>query len=378
MPDYDKRADQVRTEDTVADAALVDQRGDAARGQASELLAAGGKPGAVRDKLPAGVDPKRIAMTFTLAKGISIDAGSATIKTKQDTQGSASVDASGLWFDFSPGIFLDVPWPAGDMEVSRVGWSFEGGKPVVTVKKTGGGMDFTKDARQSFSEKLTGAVQGTAVAKAGYDPLADGDLAGTLKAVVANIKQMGGGGGDGGKENTGGPEHVRNLGAEATVALGKGFSQDGLRIAPGGALTVRVASKSTGKDIADASDQGPQGMAEAANLTRITFESDAFQIVDGSGTPLATLSRLSVGRGGKVAVEEVVFPDGNAAAGWAAVAKALDKAAGQSGGLVKGASAPTQAGVEAALSTAVQGLLTTYATVIPGVDLKGIFGGGKG
>ncbi|MCA9546192.1 MAG: hypothetical protein KC613_17430 [Myxococcales bacterium] len=377
MPDYAKPLDRDARDSGKQAPGQLDQRGDAARAQANELLAAGAAPGAARDKLPEGVDLSSMALTFTLAKGISIDAGSATIQTKQDTQGRASVDKTGLWFDFSPGVFLDVPWPAGDMELDRVGWSFESGKPVVNLRKTGGGMDFTGKARDAFGEKLQGAMAGTAVAKQGYDPLADGDLAGTLKAVVGNVQGMGGQGGGGG-EMKAGPEDIRDLGAEATVSLGKGFAQDGLRIAPGGALTVSVASKSTGKDIAQAKDGGAQAMAEAANLTRISFASDAFQVVDAAGAPVATLSRISVGRGGKVSIDEVSFPDGNAGAGWQAVAKALDQAAAKSGGAVKGGAQPTKAGVEAALSTAVQELLGTYATVIPGVDLRGIFGAGKG
>jgi hypothetical protein len=367
---FDVAQDRDSNEEMANTAAAMDldPQSEAARGQADELLQAQGAAG---KSLPKGVDLRSAALSFTLPKGLKLDAGSATLKTKKPTAVRASVDKGGLWFDFSPQMIIDVPWPAGDMSLSRVGWSFKNGKAVVQLKKTGGGMDFTGDAREAFGEKLTAAVKGTRVSESGYDPLQDANLASTLQAVVANVKGMGEGG-DSDAEPAVDPNQIRGLGAEATVALKEGFSQNGLKIDAGGALTLAVTGAGSAGDIAGASDAGAAAMAKAAKLEAITFSSKAFHVVDGAGKSVADLRRVRVLAGGKVNLDDVSFPGGDEGTGFAALARALEEAATAVG--QPRAATPTKAGVEKALSGAVLELINTYATVIPGVDLRAVFG----
>ncbi|MCA9545101.1 MAG: hypothetical protein KC613_11945 [Myxococcales bacterium] len=372
----------------------LDPQGGAARGQSDEINGgAEGKAG-VDGQLPEGVRLDGVGIGFTLPKGLVLHEGDgATLSTEFATGVTAEVSRGALSFGLSPHVHINATWPATDMNLTHLAWDFASGTPQVHLyadSDSWGFLDYSDRAREALGGRLRDAVQGTAMAQAGYDPFQDPDLLGTLRAVGANFSRGPTVGEKADDAEGPGAEDAQRLRAHARFTLERGYEHEGLSVDPGAAVKVTVQGGGSAAQVQGA--QGTQGMLQAAAPEQVIIESEGIHVRAGEDRA-AQLQRVVINRGGAVDVQRFNL-EGDAAgmSGLEAFVRLLGGAAALAGRGVPGeaalniaarspGTAPTvvpglaEDKIERGLTEAVRALLTEHAHAIPGVDLQAIFGG---
>ena len=353
-------------QDTLGNAALQDEL------QHEEGLGA---------QLPETVALERLGLSFTIPGGLNLTGGWNPLTTQGLTRVWLSVSPAGLELSMNPPLLVDAVWPLSNVAITGATYDFATASlSDVRLSNTQLGIGISGSVEAEIRSFVVGALRGTPLGKAGYDPLGDTDLSGTLAAVQAGFASNGPGSGGG----TGlRPEDMGGLAAFATVKTNEevfaGAGGGGVRLAGGASLDLWARIAGNGATVGSAP---PELQSLNLSATGLTLEQ--------GGEAVAELQGLTVYPGGRVDVTRFK-PLGRLARygagesfvrllGLLAViadrggsARDLGRVDGQvlEPGVVNGMA---EKKIEEALTEAVQGALSEHHDALPGLDLRRLFG----
>lgn len=327
----------------------------------------------IASALPPSITPKSAALSFTLPGNRAL---SEELSTTNPTQVFLSVSPSGLQVSFSPALLISTPWYASDMEWSGISYDFtKGAVSSISLADVDFRPSGQSKARGVLTGKVTTVLAGTRMAAAGYDPVSDPDIMGTLGQIKSNFAGMGSGGGGGitAKEITGVAATVNlNIG----TPIHQGTAAGAIEISGGVSLTARF--KGSAADVA--------GSPEIDSI----FVSGDSIVVQKDGKDVAQILNATIGKGGAVTIGGLkLLGSAKTAAGVESFFKLLIVAGelSQGGPEDRLALADKEVNLEAeivpgltrhmiqdALTQAIRDLISKYSTAIPGVDLNTVFG----
>ena len=290
-----------------------------------------------------------------------------------------------VWF--SPTLFVDATWPLQNAELYGASLSFATGKGHCDIEDghgLGSGLVSIKDkVAATIIAGLEKGIAGTPLAKPGYDPTHDHDLASTLSSITTHLSSAFPAG-DGPAPVT--TKEMRNVSASATVTTkGASFVQGGtgLQLAAGSEVTLAAYGSGSVADLTGQKDAG--GAARAANIRRLTLDAQGLTVVS-KGAPIVKIEEISLAPGGAVTIERmqlmgkaldaqttesglslivaliaVAAHDGNAAGG------ALNNV--QNPQIVPGV---TRSLIEKQFTQTVHDLILQHRNDLPGMDLASI------
>jgi hypothetical protein len=348
--------------------------------------------GSVQDKVPSQLDLKSVQGRFTIPEGVALG-GSVTGKayTTDWTDVSVQISEKGVslhlsppihirpvtaWVNIFPIIGQGIYFGMSDCEWSDLEYSFASASITsVGLKDTGPGSSIQGSVRSTITEKVTALFAGTKVATAGYDPLTDTDVAGTVAGIVANAKTF--------APDGGGDLEVKNIHIGGTVAFKSAMKTDQVDLPAGTSATLDVWMDGTAKDVADPAKR---------KISMINVETSGITLLYGEHhQPVAKVTRASLSNGGAFSVlaweplGEGETP-GVAAGIVGMVGGMLEgyKEAGEVGGniglLVGGGTAKvagdqwTKQKIEAVVGPIVVQLIRDNRGVISGIDLAALLG----
>ncbi|MEO8654020.1 MAG: hypothetical protein ABI409_07850, partial [Ramlibacter sp.] len=238
-------------------------------------------------------------------------------------------------------------------------------------------------ARSQITSFFVGLLAGSRMATAGYDPLADPDLPGTLAQIRANFAATPSSGGD-----VVAADVTRvTLFADATVRGPVSAGAGNGSVSIDGAVHVAAELRGNGADLAQGATAG-----RAPRIERLTLSGSS--IIVHSGTDdVARLDTIAVAFGGRVSIERMTLLGraaelADAESGLRVLGLLLALGAGTSADrlalagrdlpnldaqLVPGVS---RAMIEQALTRALMQFIRQNSGLLPGVDLTEIFGVG--
>lgn len=337
--------------------------------------------GSPQSVLPESISLERAGVTFALPPETALTSGWNQLETQGRTQVWISVTPTGLQIRFSPALVVDAQWPLSNVEWSGVDYDFRSGRTTaVHLRSTQIGFSVAGTVESEVRGFVALVLAGSPLATAGYDPLADADLTGTLAAIQRNFQASASSGGDGGGGGLGAAQ-IGGLGAYASIVardeIVAGVEAGGVRLPAG--TTVDVSASIAGT-MATVGSAPPTVQSIDVSSSGILLESD--------GAPVARLTHLRVLPGGRVDVT-----------GFEPLGKLAEVGAGESFlrliGLMVALRGGTQADlgrvrgdilepdvvngvaerkIEEALTRAVQSLLVEHADAIPGIDLRQVLG----
>ncbi len=351
--------------------------------------------GQVERELPAGVDLKEVRGSFNIPAGRML-AGNwkAEVKTSRPTRVEVAVGHTGVSMRFSPGLLIDAQWPLQNLIVYSATYNFGDSNVSLNAGKDSGlgsGMISIRDnVNDMLSQLIIKAVSGKAPAAAGYDPIKDANLEGTLRTMIDGVGTMFSSGGDQTKADKMpvATSEMQGLSAGATVMskLQQSFGPPGAGLSLDANSALEIDADGAGS----AADVMAGGTLEesmtAASLQSIRIRSSGLCVML-KGKPAIRLRSLTVKRGGAVVVGEMELLNNLATAavvesGLSALAALLAFAAGSSatGELIENAQRPTivdgmaRKELERQFTEVVHSMLVQYRRAVPGVDLVKVLG----
>ena len=319
--------------------------------------------------LPEGASLKRASISFSLPANRMI---SPSLWTDDEPPTvTLAIRRSGLSLNFVPPLI--VQGPIISMDWSGLEFSFATAS-VESVDLHSPAHIFEQTAKDKIKKFVTDVLKGTPVALAGYDPLTDPDLSGTLKQIESNFEAAP----SSGSQIT--AQSLKGLTASATVGLAspiiRGTPQG--RLVVSGSVTLTARARGSAATLAS---EPPE-----LEWVRVTGPSI---VVQAEGEDIARLEELMIHPGGSVTIEKMTL-----------IGEALDLAHKETAfrvlgllGLIaaEGVDRLTLSGanpsleaelvpgvtrqmIESALTDAVRGLVWKYEFAIPGYDLARILG----
>lgn len=356
-------------QDTVGNAAV-------ASGMASQ-----GPGASVAESVPSQLELTRAGLHFALPAHAALTDDWNQVQTTARTGVWISCTSQALSVQFSPALEVDAQWPLSNVDIDGFSWDFtKGAVGSVHLRNTQIGIPIDGSVRSSVTQFVEGLLRGTPAGRAGYDPAADRDLAGTLGALRARLDR---GGGTARSSSGVSAAQISGVGlsaeAKLRTELRAGSGDNGVRLPAGATVSLGVALAGNGESI---------GRGGVPNVDRLDLSSSDL-VLESGGKPIARLRSLTVRRGGVVDVTDFE-PLGKLAevgagesllrlfgalvamrASDAGTAQAIAQGADLRPGLVNGMA---ERQMEEALTTAVQGLVREHWNVIPGVDLRQVLG----
>jgi hypothetical protein len=363
--------------------ALDHELGHVARGDATGGVL---RRDPIGPQIPAELAPVAAGVSFDLPGDKELTGSWNDLSTVNTTTVTLTVRTTGIDLSFSPALLIDAQWPVSDMEWSALHYDFATASvtsvDLVSTQAaaiSGGHGSATSDITAFF----VGLLAGSNMATAGYDPLADPDLAGTLNHIRSNFTAMPSSGGEVGAADV---SHI-NLFGDATVhgpvtaGAGKGS------VTIDGSVHVSAELRGTGADLAAGAKAG-----HSPQIERLTLSGTSI-IVRSDGADIARLDSIVVSFGGQVSIERMTLL-GRAAemagveSGVRLLGLLLELGQGTSSDrlavadrnlpnldaqLVPGM---TRAMIEQALTQAVVQFIRQHSGLLPGLDLSEIFGVG--
>jgi hypothetical protein len=332
---------------------------------------------AVQDQLPTDVDLQEAGISFRLPGDVALTGGWNQLETQESTGVWISATRQELRVVFSPPLLVDAQWPLSNVEWSGFTWDFAAGRMShVDVHNTQIGIPVDGQVRDAVTTYVTGLVSGSVIARGGYDPMKDPNLAATLRKIQGNFNSKGAAG-KGGELK---PEQLTNFGANATIRMGKAIDVStaggGVSMPAGATISLGVSVDGNGATIG----------RTAPNIQSASLSSNDLTLLSG-GKPIARLRSMRIDRGGAVDVTD-----------FEPLGKLAEVGAGESLIRLFGILAATQGAdprlagggdinprvvngvaereMEKGLTAAVRQLVTEHHDAIPGVDLLTLFGMG--
>lgn len=337
-------------------------------------------------QMPAEIGPVAAGVSFELPAGKALTGSWNDLSTVNPTTVTLAVRPAGIDLAFSPALRIDAQWPVSDIDWSGLHYDFaSAGVSSVGLASTqsvaasaGHGT-----ARSQITGFFTGLLAGSRMAAAGYDPLADPDLMGTLDRIRANFLAAPSSGGN----VTAADVSNVTLFAEATVrGPVRAGAGDGSVSIDG---TVRVAAQLQGTGTTLGADATA---GRSPRVQRLTLSGGSI-IVRSGNDDIAQLHQIGLAFGGEVAIERMTL-----------LGRAADFANAESGLrvlgllLLLGAGTPsdrlalsqaelpdlnaqlvpglTRAMIQQALTRALVQFIRQNSGLFPGVDLAEVFGTG--
>lgn len=346
--------------------------------------------GQVEQMMPPGVDLQSVRASINIPGNLTLGGNwEYTAKTRTATQINCEVSTKGVQVWLSPGLYLDLTFPARDAELDGASLDFTTGKAHATVRDGGGiGMiPFKGTVASKVTDMIEGAIHGTKLAAHDYDPTRDPDLQGTLNRVMIGFtKLFAGKEGDHATDQKAPvkPEQMTQVSAGATVALkaGASFIKDGTGIMIAGGSPLSIGVDGAGDLAHVMKGENAQNTIDAMNVQAVHLSTDGLEVV-AKGKPVAKLNALTLSRGGKITIDDMV-PLGklaDAEAGEAGLSLLVALLAARSGdgntagGAMRNAEHPvvvdgvSRAMIEQTFTDTIHKLILQYRSAVPGVDL---------
>jgi len=349
--------------------------------------------GQVERQLPPQVDLKSVSASFTIPGKRKLGGNwMYAAKTRDTTQVWIEVSTTGIRLSLSPGLYLDVDWPARDAELQSAGIDFASGKPFAHVADGGGiGMIPLKGTiADKVTHMISEATQGTKLG-AHYDPTHDPDLKGTLDRVMAGFQKLFHSDEQAGPAQKApvNPEEMKHVSAGATVALrgGAKFLKDGtgIELAAGAPLSISVDGAGDVGQLAQSHDA--QSAADALSVQAVHLSTEGLTVI-AKGKPVARISSMTLARGGKVSIDSMTplgkLADAEAAESGISLLFALIAARSgdgdAAGAAYQNAQRPavvdgvSRAMIEQTFNETVRKMILENRTAVPGLDLARALG----
>src|SRR3569623_2049910 len=329
--------------------------------------------GQVEQMMPPGVDLQSVRASINIPGNLTLVGNwEYAAKTRTATQINCEVSTKGIQVWLSPGLYLDLTFPARDAELDGASLDFTTGKAHASVRDGGGigVIPFKCTVAKQVTDMIEGASSGTKLAGHGYDPTRDPDLQGTLNRVMMGFtKLFAGKAGDHATDQKApiAPEQMTRVSAGATVALkaGASFVKDG---------AGDLGHVMKGEDA--------QGTIDAMNVQAVHLSTDGLEVV-AKGQPVAKLNSLTLSRGGKITIDDMT-PLGKLAkaeageSGLSLLVALLALRGGDAnaaGGAYQNAQHPavvdgvSRAMIEQTFTDTIHKMILQYRTAVPGIDL---------
>lgn len=324
--------------------------------------------------LPEEIDLQSAGLAFTLPGPVSLTDDWNQLGTTAPTNTWVTVSQRELRVAFHPALLLDAQWPLSNVAISGFTWDFvQGRMKRVDLDDTQFAIPISGRVDSAIREFAMGLVKGTPLGRPGYDPLADGDVAGTLRKVQGNFKPTGGG-----KKAPIAGEEVTDFSLSASVRVKKaievGAGKSGLSIPAGASMDLSAAVDGNG---ATFGKSVPNVQSLYLGSSGITLHKD--------GKPIALLRGMTVARGGAVDVTsfEPLGKLAEVGAGeslirllgvFAALNGADPRLAGNGDLSPRVVNAVAEAEMEKGFTDVVRQLIREHHDVIPGLDLRSLLG----
>ncbi len=353
-------------------------RGNAAA--AAQLPAAAGPGASVASQLPEGIDLSSAGVGFSLPGNTALTGNWNQLTTTEPTQVSIQVSATSLDLHFWPALVVDAQWPLSNVAWRGLTWDFRSGRiSSVNLENTQIGVPISGTVRGEIEKFVNNLMSGTPLQRAGYNPLQDTDLGGTLGKLQGRFQASGSGAPAGDLK----PEQVRGASANARFAVKREITQG----AGPGSITV-PAGTGLSVTVSLAGDAASLAKGGVPDVTGISIDSDGV-VLKKNGEDVARLHSLHIARGGQVDVTRFEALGGVAKAegveaGLRGLALLLQLAAlrsGQNPGQLADPNPSIVSGmaekeIETALTAAVRQLVLDHHDAVPGVDLRKVLGVG--
>jgi hypothetical protein len=231
------------------------------------------------------------SVSFTIPGGRTLVEQWHDVTTTSPTRVTLSVDRQGFRILISPPVLIDIQAPWSDIHWRGLRYEFATARFTnVDVRNTQGpAFDSEGIARGEITEHFEELLAGTRLARAGYNPATDTDLAGLLGEIGARF----GGDASHGSVTT---IDLRRVSASVGVTLQRDVRNmtpaGGVVIESGTTVTIRVHTSSS--------------VASAVNAPRISsvhIDSSGINLIQG-GEPRVRLTSLELERGRRVLVRE--------------------------------------------------------------------------
>lgn len=340
----------------------------------------GGLDGPIEDKVPEGIDLKSAYLGFTIPDNTDLTGNWNQLRTDDTTRVRLHVSREGLQISFSPALTVDAQWPVSNVRWSSLDYDFEsGGISNISLYNDQFGFSAKGSVERSIREFIQTLVGGTALAKAGYDPMKDPDLGATLKQIQANANAAG----KSTKKGDLDANEMTSFSAGATFALKEGIERTegdgGVSIGAGEDISVSVNV---------AGDGATLGEGGVPDVRSVDVSSEGIVLKKG-GEPIARLESFSVYKGGKVDVRRFkglgklsTFEGIESMAKLFVVLGQVSQARGNRAALrnINGDISPravdqmAEEDMEKALTEAVRKLVLENPHAVPGVDLRAVLG----
>lgn len=361
------------------------------------------KMGVIERAMPEGFDLKAVTASVTVPAGKTLVGDWKTkVATKHATTLTVEVSQSGIRAWLSPSLHVDATWPLQNAEIRGAGLKFVDGKPfanVVDGHGLGSGMiSITEQLESKITNVIAQGVAGTPLARPGYQPTEDSNLAGTLDRVVHGFAHLF----DDDKDGDGQPDHgdkkkkpaleAREIGqvsAGATVTTkgGGSFMKDGCgcELTPGSDLTMTVEGGGNLHDVMGS--KSPAEAAQAAAVQAVRLNATGMKVVS-KGKPVAQISAMTLHHGGKVTIDSMQLlgkaRDARATEAGLSLLVGLIAMAGRDGNAAGGAlnnahnpqivDGVARSLIEKTFTETVHDMLIQYRSAVPGVDLAKVLG----
>jgi hypothetical protein len=248
----------------------------------------------LREKVPEQIDLAALGVSFNLPANTALTNDWNQLQTTSSTYVSIHVTPELLSVSFSPGLLVDIQWPISNVAWGGVQYDFKSAQVSSvhlwnTQRAAANGTGFVRPKVEEFVTKL---VQGTPMAEAGYDPFADPDILGTLKALQKNLASQGEG------ESSIAASDLTKPSFSATVVFQSEIRQvageGGVLIPAGQALTARVLFDGSVEELTQGDNR---------SISQVTIDDAAIEIQH-EGESVARLKRLYIFNGGLVSIRE--------------------------------------------------------------------------
>jgi hypothetical protein len=363
---------------------------------------------AVHSATGGAVDLNAVVLAFTLpGRKVLSSSASRNLTTTAETTITLRVTATDVQLSMSPSLYIDAQWPAQNMALYSVRYTFadhrtEVGVSAVNDEWGDGLIDVTDTARESITELMNGIFRGTPISpgrpigagppppSAPYNPMTDTDLQGTAERIQMAFSQLPStGGSDVGSGDVGRVSAGAEIVVRAAQVAGDGPAK--VHIAAGTAITVMANGGATAAQLQGGIGAGTQAAANAANITSIGISSNGI-VVKKDGEDVISLTSITIHRGGNVTLDRFeLLGSAREAANtersvWWLIGTGLNVAQGAPPALAGAMAAEdpnTRAQivpgiardmVERALNQAFTSLLAQHGRDIPGVDLGQVLG----
>ena len=345
----------------------------------------------IAEEVPQSVELREVGLSFTLPTEKKISSTfRRELRTQMQTRLRVALSSEKLTLSCSPPLLVDAQWPAQNMDLGAVYFTFADANAKVIVSSISGlgeGLiDYSDDARKEVGAMVVSAMAGTPAALPGYLPFEDPAWRATLDAVIENLRRQP----SSGSSDTSGHD-FSNPRLDVSLALRTPFLFEseggGLSMPAGAVFGVEISGIGNFASILAAETLAEK--TRAAEFSHLTITSDSIFVLI-KGKPVAALDRVRVDKGGAVTLEEmrllgilgqaegleslfravasavrlvdagVSLPDAENATALGAIATLVPALAAEK--------------IEEALSEGTRVLVRERANTIPGLDLCEVFG----